>query len=102
ALSYAGALTIVLCVYRLVILKEKRKVHQIFLAITTALSFVMFLLGSSRGSVVALALTLPLFVLFSPIKQKFTLIFLMIITSPFLVRIIEASGSNIFERIGNT
>ncbi|SHG36097.1 O-antigen ligase family protein [Flagellimonas flava] len=102
ALSYAGALTIVLCIHRLVVIKETSKYQKLYLYATIVFAFVMFLLGSSRGSVIALMLTLPLFILYSPLKQKISLIVLTIISTPIVIWAIEASGSNIFERIGNT
>ncbi|MEB8330282.1 O-antigen ligase family protein [Flavobacteriaceae bacterium KMM 6897] len=102
ALSYSGALTIVLCIYKFVILKEKNKLQILYLSSTIILSFIMFLLGSSRGSVIALMLTLPLFLIYSPIKQKFGLIFLSILSTPVIIWALEASGSSIFTRMGNT
>lgn len=101
-LSYSGTLTIVLCMHKLIILKEKRKKHVLYLYTTIGLSFVMFLLGSSRGSVIALALTLPLFILYSPLKQKVRLTILAVLSGPLVVWLIDASGSSIFDRIGNT
>lgn len=102
ALSYGGALTIVLCVHKLILEKKKSFISKLYLSSTIAFAFVMFLLGSSRGSVIALMLTLPLFILYSPLKKKIRLTFLTILSTPLIIWAIEASGSNIFERIGNT
>jgi|AntAceMinimDraft_11_1070367.scaffolds.fasta_scaffold28480_1 hypothetical protein len=101
ALSYAGALTIVLCIFDLVFNKRKPK-YKIYLYATIGLSMVMFLLGSSRGSVIALVLTLPLFILYSPLKRKVILFFISILFTPVLGWLIEKSGSNILERLENT
>lgn len=102
ALSYSGALTIVLCIYKFVILKERNKLQVLYLISTIVLSFIMFLLGSSRGSVIALMFTLPLFLIYSPIKQKIGLIVLSIFSTPIVIWALEASGSSIFTRMGNT
>lgn len=102
ALSYAGALTIVLCIYRLVVLKEKNKIQILYLTVTIILSFIMFLLGSSRGSLIAIMLTLPIFISYSAVKQKIQFITLSILAIPIIIWAIEASGSSLFERMGNT
>lgn len=102
ALSYSGALTMVLCVYKLIITKDNSRIHSIYLISTIALSFIMFLLGSSRGSVIALMVTLPLFILYSRFKQRIWLVIFFILTTPLVIWAIEASGSSIFDRIANT
>ncbi len=102
ALSYSGALTLVLCLYNLIIIKPNSKIYKIYLLITILLSFVMFLLGSSRGSVIALALTLPFFIWLSPLRKKIKLIFSGFILVPIIFLAIEFSGSSIVERISNT
>lgn len=101
-LSYAGVLTIVLCIYKLMILKEVNKMQIIYLTTNIILSFIMFLLGSSRGSVIAIMLTIPLFILHSPLKQKIKFSILVILSIPIVIWAIEASGSSIFTRIENT
>ena len=102
ALSYAGVLTIVLCIYRLIILKENNKIQILYLVSTIILSFIMFLLGSSRGSVIAIMLTIPVFIAFSADKQKFKFITISILSIPIIIWAMEASGSSLFERMGNT
>lgn len=102
ALSYAGVLTIVLCIYRLLILKERKKLQIIYLISTIILSFILFLLGSSRGSVIAIMLTLPVFIAYSGVKQKFKFITVSILSIPIIIWAMEASGSSLFERMGNT
>ena len=102
SLSYSGALTIVLCIYKLVIVGGLKKSEKIYLLVTIGLSFAMFLLGSSRGSIVALAFTLPLFIAYSSRTIKVKLIATSIIITPLILWAITASGSNIFERVSNT
>ncbi|GGW51686.1 O-antigen ligase family protein [Arenibacter certesii] len=102
SLSYSGALTIVLCIYKFVILGQIKKPEKFFLIITMILSFALFLLGSSRGSIVALAFTLPLFIAYSPARIKLKLIVFSIILTPIIIWAITASGSNIFDRVTNT
>ncbi|WP_150452384.1 O-antigen ligase family protein [Arenibacter lacus] len=102
ALSYAGALTIVLCLSKLIFSKDIKRNEFVYLTITIVFSFVMFLLGSSRGSVIALLLTIPLFLYYSPLKQKVKFMGLSTLSIPIIYWAIEASGSTIFERISNT
>ncbi len=101
SLSYSGAVTIILCLYKLIILKVPPK-EKIILWAGIIFGFIMFLLGSSRGSVVALLLTLPLFILYSPAKKKIQLTFLAFLAVPVIAWAITASGSSIIERIGGT
>ena len=102
ALSYSGVLTIVLCIYKLLIDKNTTKKYFFYLFLTITLSFLMFLLGSSRGSVIALLLTIPLFIGYSPLKQKIKFITTFLISIPFIFWAMEISGSSLFNRIENT
>jgi len=101
SLSYSGALTIALCLYKLVIMKVSKK-EKIVLWTGIVTGFIMFLLGSSRGSVIALLLTLPLLILYSPAKKKVQLTILAFLSVPVIAWAITASGSSIIERIGGT
>ncbi|SMG20144.1 O-antigen ligase family protein [Arenibacter troitsensis] len=101
-LSYAGVLTIVLCIYKLMNLKRNNKFQIIYLSTNIVLSFIMFLLGSSRGSLIAIMLTIPIFISFSALKQKVKFITLSILSIPVIIWAMEASGSSLFERMGNT
>uniref|UniRef100_UPI0013FD601B O-antigen ligase family protein n=1 Tax=Cellulophaga sp. Z1A5H TaxID=2687291 RepID=UPI0013FD601B len=101
-LSYSGSLTIVLCLYRLIIQKKHTKKVKLYLIITIILSFAMFLLGSSRGSVVSLFLTFPLFLMYSPMKKKISLIIISLLSIPVIYWAINASGSSIVDRILST
>jgi O-antigen ligase len=62
----------------------------------------MFLLGSSRGSVVALLLSIPLFIVFFPFKQKVKFVLVSILLVPIISFAISFTGSSIVERILNT
>ena len=102
ALAYTGVLTILLCLYKLIVYKENSKFEVLYLTVTIILSFALFLFGASRGSLIVLFLSLPLFVYYSPLKQKVKLTFLSFILFPILIMVINASGSGIFNRVGNT
>lgn len=103
ALSYSGVLTIVLCMYKFLIVKEEKNIkNTTYLLITIILSFIMFLLGSSRGSVIAFVLSVPFFITQSAFKQKIKIISLSILSIPIIIWAMEASGSSLFNRIGNT
>lgn len=102
SLSYSGALTIVLCLYKLTLVENLKSFEKLYLIITIGLSFVMFLLGSSRGSLVALIFTLPFFIAYVPKATKVKLIIASFIATPIIIWAVTASGSNIFERVTNT
>jgi hypothetical protein len=102
ALSYSGSLTMVLCIFKLMITKNNSRGQLIFLYTTLVLSFIMFLLGSSRGSVIALLLSVLIFIFYSPLKSRVQMIISSIIAAPLILWAIEASGSGIVDRIANT
>jgi len=101
ALSYSGSLTIVLCVYKLLIIKNNNKKQIIYLISTIILAFIMFLLGSSRGSVIAIAFSIMVFLGYSPTKNKIQLIILTAIITPAIIWAIEISGSGVFSRFAD-
>jgi O-antigen ligase len=101
-LSYSGTLTIMFCLYKLLIQKEKTILKRTYLLVTIILAFIMFLLGSSRGSVVALFVALPILIYYSPNKIKLKFVALIILLAPIIIWAIDKSGSNIFSRIENT
>lgn len=101
ALSYTGSMTIALVLHKLIFYK-KSKLQFIYLVTSLVLGFVMFLLGASRGSVIALILSLLLFFLYSKGSKKFILIISMFILVPAFLWAIEASGSGILDRMQNT
>ena len=103
AASYAGSLTFVLCIYKLYFEKNIGKGERIYLLITMVFSTVLFLMGSSRGSVIALVLSLPLILFYSKSRsQKAKFLFLGLLLAPIFFWTVTASGSNIFDRILNT
>ena len=103
AASYAGSLTLMLCLFKLIILKTNGKLEKLYLLITLVLSLILFLMGSSRGSLLALIFTLPLLVFYSDIKAKKLKFFLMgSILVPLFFLAVDVSGSNLFKRLENT
>lgn len=101
ALSYSGSLTIVLCILKLLRQKENSSFQKVYLWVTIVLAFIIFLLGSSRGSIVSLLLSLIIIFSYTPLKHKFKLICLSIISIPVIIWAIEASGSSLIKRTSN-
>lgn len=102
-LSYVSALTIALCFYQLFF--EKKEIsfnHKFYLYINILLSFVMFFLGASRGSVLALFLCIPLFIVYSNGKNKMKFIAILIVSIPIIIWGAIKMGSGIFERVTNS
>jgi O-antigen ligase len=103
ALSYGGTLTIGLCVYKLFLSKLKLSfIAKSYLIIGILASFYLFLLGSSRGSFVALLLCAPLFLIYVPGKQKVKFAAIIASSIPMVLWGIAASGSSILDRISGT
>lgn len=103
SLSYTGALTIMLCCYYLFFEKSKLKTTTIiYLLINIVVSFYIFLLGSSRGSLVAIIACIPLFLLYLPMRKKRQFILLLGLSIPIVVWAIVKSGSSILDRVSGT
>ncbi|RCS27696.1 O-antigen ligase domain-containing protein [Polaribacter sp. WD7] len=102
ALSYAGALTLTLCFYELVFNKNKKITYSIYLYITIILSLLMFFLGSSRGSIVAIVMSLPLFIIYGGAKNKLKFIVSFILSIPIIIYGANKTGTSVFERTSNT
>lgn len=102
ALSYSGAITITLCVYRLIYDKTISSFNKLYLYLTTALSFIMFFLGATRGSLVALILSIPVLMYFGSLKNKVRITLLTIIVVPLVIYGAEATGSAIFTRTADS
>jgi oligosaccharide repeat unit polymerase len=103
SLSYSGALTIILCCYYLFIEKPKlKKTTTIYLIFNIVVSFYIFLLGSSRGSAVAIVVCIPLFVLYLPMRNKLRFILILILSLPIILWAIVKTGSSILDRIEST
>lgn len=101
ALSYAGALTLVLCLYKFTINKILSKRYKAYLILTCILSFIMFFLGASRGSVIAILLSLPFFWVGKSLKHKIKSIAISIFILPLVIWGAEFTGSSVFERVLN-
>lgn len=102
ALSYAGALTIILSIYKIVYYKMNTIVNKAYLFITIILSSVMFFLGASRGSLFALVMCLPIFFFVGSIANKIKIFFLVIVAIPLIILGAEISGSSVFTRSVDT
>src|SRR5690606_31006775 len=97
ALAYSSVLTISICIYKL--LYEKSKLlGKIFTIIVILLSIVLFLLGSTRGALVALFLIILVFIYFGDAKRKMISIVLVVLSAPIVIWAIEFTGSSILER----
>lgn len=98
ALSYTGCLTIALTFFQLVFKKNKATWYKIYLLITLVLSAIIFYLGASRGSVVALVFSFFLFFIFNLNKSRIKFFVLSLLAIPVLIWGAVKSGSSIFQR----
>lgn len=99
ALSYSAALTFVTLYfyYRSNTVTAKGKV---FLAATALVAVPQFLLGASRGSVVALLLTVTFFIMFDrAIVKRLRTIFMFLVAAAGAIFLADIYGSGVFERI---
>ncbi|WP_120335743.1 O-antigen ligase family protein [Sphingobacterium siyangense] len=102
ALSYGGVLTLVLCLYKLIYIPLKGWSEKIYIYITIGLSLVLFFLGASRGSMIALVLSAGLFLYFGSFKVRTRALLAIIVSLPILIYGAVLSGSNIFSRLEET
>lgn len=103
ALSYAGALTLALCFYKIVFKRgELSKVKLSYLIFTIILAAIMFLLGASRGSVFALFTSLILLFIYSRGSNFSFLILSLLLTVPVLIWGVITTGSSVFTRVFDT
>ncbi|AYD47985.1 O-antigen ligase family protein [Arachidicoccus soli] len=102
ALSYSGSLTIIICLYQMIYKKGLAFAYKFYLIITIFLCILLFLLGSSRGSILALAFCLPIFFIYSKLKGKLKLVLIFILAIPLITYGVMVTGSNIFERVQNS
>jgi len=103
ALSYVGSLTVVLCFYKLFFSKQLlSKKLRWFLIINMVVSFYIFFLGSSRGSLISILACIFLFFLFTHGKKRMKYIYSVILLIPFVIWGIIESGSSIMIRTSNT
>jgi hypothetical protein len=102
ALSYSGALTLFLCVFQLIKNKNQNFLIRTYLLTNIVLSFIMLFLGASRGSVVAVFISLLILFYFFDIKKKIYTVIVAIIMIPILSWGALKTGSSIFQRTGGT
>ncbi len=102
ALSYSGVLTIVLCVNKLIYEKIKIFKLKIYLYVNIMLSFIMFFLGSSRGSLVVLLLSILFLVRYATLRNKSRLLLLYAVAIPLIIYGVSITGSAIFTRTENS
>lgn len=97
ALSYGSSLGISLCLYSL-FFEKKSFWYRIYLFSVIGVSLVIFFLGSSRGALVAILLSVMCLFLFSNYKNKIIAAIFIFISIPFSFILSEKIGSNLFER----
>jgi hypothetical protein len=97
-LSYCGVLTIVLCVYKLIYQKTNGFKQKAYFYITIILSFVIFFLGASRGSLVALLLSFTFLIYHASTRNRSRILILCVVALPLIMYGVEATGSAIFIR----
>jgi len=103
ALSYCGAITIILCFYKLFFESKELNIKTIiYLALTITASFLIWFLGSSRGSFLAIMVCLPLFFIYLPTKRKILFTALLIVILPVINAAIHLTGSSILDRVSST
>lgn len=102
ALSYSGSLTLMLCFHELIHNKNKKLAYNIYLYVTIILSSLMFFLGSSRGSIIAIVVTLPLFIIYAGRKNIYKIILNFSIGIPLFIYGVYKTGSSIFIRTSDT
>ena len=102
ALSYAGSLTLALCIFELLYNKNRSKIYSIYLSITIVFSLIMFFLGASRGSVVAMFFCLPILFYYGSIKNRLRFILFALVISPVIIWGAIKSGSSVFSRVAQT
>jgi len=100
ALSYGGALTLALCFYKIIFNRgELSKAKLLYLISTIILAAIMFLLGASRGSVLALFTSLVLLLIYSRGSNFGFLIISLLFIVPVFIWGVNASGSSVFSRV---
>lgn len=101
ALAYSGSLTIILCTYKL-IYEVNSRIYTVYILLTMLTSFILFFLGSTRGSLVTILLCLFVFLYFGNNKNKLKVIFYFILSIPLLFYGVQKTGSAIIERSMST
>lgn len=98
ALSYSSVLTIFLCFFKLIHSNRLNRKNKLYVYMVILVSFVPFLLGASRGSVVAAFFSTIILFSYSGIKNKFKIIFTLAFTISLVVSVSIQSWSSITER----
>lgn len=98
ALAYGGILTVSLCLYRLIFEINNSIKTKLYLYLCILVSFLMFFLGSTRGSLVVLVFVIPTLIYFGNVKNKMKISALIIIAIPLIIYGAEKTGSSIFLR----
>ena len=100
ALSYGGSLTLSLCLHSILFnRKSLSKPKLLYLIISMILSVAMFLLGASRGSVLALLSSLVLMLVYFRGTSRRLLIRALALIAPALLYAANATGSSVFTRV---
>ena len=97
ALSYGSGLGISLCLYSL-FFEKTTFWKRIYLFAVIGASLVIFFMGSSRGALVAVLLSIICLFLYSNYKNKIIAAFFILISIPLSFILSEKIGSNLFER----
>ncbi len=102
ALSYCSVLTIGLCIFKFINERNLTLKIKIYYTSTIFLSLIMFFLGASRGSVVALFFMILSFFYFSNKKVKKRFLITCLIAIPLVLQGIAFTNSAVFDRVFNS
>lgn len=102
ALSYGSVITIAMCFFQLFFVKNLKKMYSIYLFVSIVLSFIMFLLGASRGSVLAIVISMIVMVVYGNTKTKLKFSIITLVLTPVVIWSVISSGSIVFSRTEST
>lgn len=102
ALSYCSVLTIGLCIFKFINEKNLTSKIKTYYTSTIFLSLIMFFLGASRGSVVALFFMILSFFYFSNKKVKKRFLITCFIAIPLVLQGVAFTNSAVFDRVFNS
>ena len=102
ALSYCSVLTIGLCIFKLINERNLTSKIKTYYTSTIFLSLIMFFLGASRGSVVALFFMILSFFYFSNKKVKKRFLITCFIAIPLVLQGLAFTKSAVFDRVFNS
>lgn len=101
ALAYSGAITILICLYQLVFQKVS-KLHFFYIVLTFLISIVIFLLGATRGALLALVLGCVSLLYFASFNKKIIFSIILMLCIPIIKVGINLTGSGIVDRTVST